>query len=172
MADLRIEHDKFLTEYLKTGNGKRSYMLAYPDCKPTTAERGASALMRKPEVAAELERRRSDVAARNGITLDAIVSRLKVQAFTDLTKLSGPPSTWPPELAAAAKDYQEAGRVSGAKIGLWDQPKLLTELWDRLYPESGKPPAPPPGSVTNVQINVDKMLLTLQEASGASLPAQ
>ena len=53
--------------------------MAHPHVKASTARREASKLLTKPHIAAELARRRADVAARNGIKLDDIVQILKVQ---------------------------------------------------------------------------------------------
>lgn len=49
-------HEIFLTEYLSTGNAKRSYMKAFPHCREKTAEANSSRLLRNAEIKKRLKK--------------------------------------------------------------------------------------------------------------------
>lgn len=55
LEDLKIEHQVFVTEYLKDFNGTRSYKVAYPGTSDTTACSNGSKLLRNIKIAKYLE---------------------------------------------------------------------------------------------------------------------
>lgn len=167
---LRLEHERFVTEYLKTGNATEAYLTAYPGTKANSAATLGSRLLKKVEVDAEIARRRADLAARNDITLDGVIKRLKTMAFTDITEfLSGGPGAWDKDKVAAVQAYDAGGPQSSEKVKLHDQPKLLLELWDRLFPDQGKAPPPAVAVENTVNVSIDKIMLALKGPLGRTI---
>ncbi len=74
----------FLNEYIKDFNGRRAYQAVYQRCKSeNTAAVEASRILRKPNVAAELERRLQQLQAKAGLNADEIIQEMKKLAFAN-----------------------------------------------------------------------------------------
>ncbi len=69
-------HIKFIEKYAETGNGTLSYRYAYPKAAYSTARAESSRLLDKPEIIAELESKREELAIKFAITKQAIVNEL------------------------------------------------------------------------------------------------
>ncbi len=161
LPTLSIEHEKFLSVFLQTGNATEAYAQAYPTCKRTTAGTNGRRLLENAAIQAELARKRTDIAAAIDLKQIAIFKRLKAMAFTDITEVMGSPSTWSPEAAQAVQSYDAGGPQSSEKVRLHDQPKLLLELNDRLFPDTAK--AKPEADAPSPQkVYVDKLLVDLR----------
>jgi len=170
---LKPKQQAFVDAYMTNGRNATQAAIS-ADYSVNGAKQRGYALLQEPGVAAEIARRVDEYSRSAGITAVAILERLKVQAFTDITEFLGPtgglkaPGDWAPGTAAAVHSYDAGGAQSSEKIRLHDQPKILLELLDRVAPIP-RAPAEASGNVTNVQINVDKLMLALPHAS---LPAQ
>ncbi len=74
----------FLGEYIQDFNGRRAYQAVYQRCKSeNTAAVEASRILRKPNVAAELERRLQRVQAKAELNADEIIQEMKKLAFAN-----------------------------------------------------------------------------------------
>lgn len=94
---LNSQQRAFLDAYVAHGNATEAYRAAYPNAKdPAT---GASKLLKKPRIKAELERVREVVETRTALSRGAVVDRLwaigcsderdRVPAITQLCKIMG-----------------------------------------------------------------------------------
>lgn len=162
---LSVEHERFISQYLIDGNGTRAYMLAFPAIGEKSARTLAARLLAKVGIQAELKRRRSDVMARNGITLDALVNVLKIQALTPISEVLGDPRDLEGDKVLAVESYRAATAQTAEVTKIADRRGAVVELLDRFFPDVGKPVAQSttPGGVTNVQINIDKAMIAVHD---------
>ena len=80
----------FLNEYLKDFNGRRAYQATYKRCNSeNTAAVEASRILRKPKVAAELERRLQQLQAKAELDADEIIREMKKLAFANQQDYAG-----------------------------------------------------------------------------------
>ncbi len=77
--------------------------------RPTSAATEGGKLLRKPEIVAELARRRADLAARNGVKLDELIQNYKRVAFADIRKVIGSPGDRDEDTALAVQAYDAGG---------------------------------------------------------------
>lgn len=80
----------FLNEYIKDFNGRRAYQATYKRCKSeNTAAVEASRILRKPKVAAELERRLRQLQTKAELDTDEIIQEMKKLAFANQQDYTG-----------------------------------------------------------------------------------
>ena len=80
----------FLNEYIKDFNGRRAYQAVYKRCKSENAAAvEASHILRKPKVAAELERRLQQLQERAELDTDEIIREMKKLAFANQQDYAG-----------------------------------------------------------------------------------
>jgi len=83
------KQEKFCLAYIETGNASEAYRLAY-SCgrmKPETVKRNAFRLTEISKIRTTLEQLQADAAARNEITVDALIKEL--EEARDLAKEGG-----------------------------------------------------------------------------------
>jgi len=103
---LSEKHKAFLADVLETNNPAQSYLNIY-DCKETSAASGASALMKRPIIQAELERMRKKAESISTVNAERVLSEEQRLAYYDIIELFGdgyipkPPKEIPEEIRRA-----------------------------------------------------------------------
>jgi phage terminase small subunit len=82
--DLKPEHRVFAHQYVIDWNATRSYKVAYPNAKTSTAEVNGSKLLRNTKVAAYIEEIQKDLGKLAGVSALRNVLELKKIAFTNI----------------------------------------------------------------------------------------
>jgi hypothetical protein len=162
---LSIEHEKVLHQYLiNGGNAAQAYASVYPAANEGSAKRAASRLLSTPQARQWLDKARADVMARNGITLDALVNVLKIQALTPISEVLGDPRDIEGDKVLAVESYRAATAKTAEVTKIADRRGAVVELLDRFFPDVGKPQpsTTPGGAVTNVQINAENIMLDIR----------
>jgi phage terminase small subunit len=113
MKQISNRHMAFVDEYMANGrNATAAYASVYPKAARRTCEVQGSDLLRKPEVAAEIEKRETELRDKNKVTLEFLTEKLIA-------------------IANSASEFAPAASVSALKLlaqmhGL-DAPKETTQ---------------------------------------------
>jgi len=101
---LTILEENFIAAYLKTGNGKQSYLEIRPNVKPRTAESNACRLLRKAKVQDEIQRR----LEKQNDNSQSIRSRIleKFEFLAGKAEQAG-------QINTAINGYREVARIQG-----------------------------------------------------------
>ena len=83
--DLKPEHRVFAYQYVIDWNATRSYKVAYPNAKTSTAEVNGSKLLRNTKVADYIEEIQKDLGKLAGVSALRNVLELKKIAFTNIS---------------------------------------------------------------------------------------
>lgn len=163
---LTLDEMAFAVEYVRTGNGSKAVLAVWPESKAPAAK--AHALIKKPAVAAYLQRRRLEKLQAAELNVDYVLSRFKRLADSNIKDLYREDGTLksPNELhedvaAAIASIEVEITRINRTlgdgtttedveiktmKIRRWDPLKALEALakWLKMFDENAAPPSAPP----------------------------
>lgn len=86
-SDMKAEWRRFSEEYVIDWNGTRAYMVAYPNCKESTAAVNASKLLRNTKVKAYIDKIKDNLSLLTGITLISQALELKKVAYSNASDL-------------------------------------------------------------------------------------
>ena len=139
MPHLTAKQAQFVNEYMMSLNGTQAAIRA--GYSPKTARAIASENLRKPEIAAEIARRRCHVRERFDGFFSRVMESLCHIAFADFGDVLGPNWTlkptqeWPPEFSSAVRSikYREKlapGGASGKRRRIVERLEIKT--YDRI----------------------------------------
>jgi phage terminase small subunit len=112
---------QFINEYTVSLNGTRAAIRA--GYSPKTARAIASENLRKPEIAAEIARRKESTSKQFAVQAERVIAELARIAFADISGVLGPgghirpPEEWPPETWDAVKSVSYRERTGPADSG-------------------------------------------------------
>ena len=140
MQNLTAKQALFVDEYLANLNGTQAAIRA--GCSRKTARAIASENLRKPEIAAEIARRRRRLNEKFEGLIFRVISELAHIGFADYGDVLGPKWTykplreWPPEFWAAVKSVKYSEKLApdgppGKRQRIVDQLNIKT--YDKLH---------------------------------------
>jgi hypothetical protein len=173
---LNPTHRAYIDEYMRNGRVAGKAYATVKGVKHSAAcNRQASRWMATPAIVAEIDRRVAEYSETAGIerveVLETLRDMLRFDPAEVFNERGGilPPGQWPEAVKRAVTGYN-AGTVTAAeKITFESRLAVCKLLLEELKPASERRH---PEAVNNVQINVDKMMVSLREAANASLPAE
>lgn len=127
-ANLTLNREKFVVEYLATGNASAALRAAYPKAaawKPESVRRRAHEIMKDSEVLAAIREARADAAREARVDRTTVLQQLVRMVFYDVrTVLDAhgnvlPPSQWPDAVAMAVSGIEvreEFENVEGERV--------------------------------------------------------
>lgn len=114
---------KFCDHYLKSANGMRAYMAAYPNCtNEAAAYANASRLLKNDRIVAYLEQRRSEMEKKEIISREQILNDLNIIVTQNLSERP----------AIAIKAYELAVKMLGY------QPSTTKSVQQDITTQSGE----------------------------------
>lgn len=112
-SGLKATEELFALEYLANGNNATAaYRSVHPKCSRRTAEVEGSRTLRKPEVAAFVDRQRRERFRRLQMDGDEALARIAMDARADITDLFDekgkvlPPNQWPASLRNSVEAFE------------------------------------------------------------------
>jgi phage terminase small subunit len=172
-APLSLKQIAFVDEYMKDRNATQAAIRA--DYSEKTARQIGCRLLTNVHIRAEVAKRTEEYTRTAGLTAQWALERIKRIADADLRKCFDDKGNlldateWPDDVAGAIAGMDVTEEFSGTgsgraltgytkKIKLWDKLGALRIILEYL---KAIPVAPAQGSVTNVQVNVDKLIVAL-----------
>jgi hypothetical protein len=163
-------HSAFVDEYMRNGrNATKAYALVKGAAVATRSHNVQGCLwLKRPAIVAEIERRVERYARDAGIEKVKLLEFLRDAVFCDITEAFDangnirPPTEWSPGVKNLVAGYNSGTVTVAEKITFESRVDIAFRLLEELKPLGEKTQQP---GTTNIQVNVDKLLMALDGAS-------